>query len=55
MWAVEQDKDDILPALKLSYNALPLHLRACFASLSFSPKDRALFKHVLVMFWMAYH
>ncbi|KAK7336560.1 hypothetical protein VNO77_17105 [Canavalia gladiata] len=38
IWSLPQKKDDILPALKLSYDLMPSYLRQCFALFSLYPK-----------------
>ena len=53
IWNLEQ-KDAILPALKLSYNQLPFHLKQCFAYCSLFTKDYKFINHELIQIWMAH-
>ncbi|KAL4607729.1 hypothetical protein ACB092_09G196100 [Castanea dentata] len=53
IWKLEQKENDILPALKLSYNKLPSYLKQCFAYCSLYPKDFIYNKQDLIQCWMA--
>ncbi|XP_062117776.1 putative disease resistance protein RGA3 [Humulus lupulus] len=49
----EQQDDDILPTLRLSYDHLASHLKLCFAYCSLFPKDYNIKVKTLVNLWMA--
>jgi hypothetical protein len=49
----EEEGDGILPALKISYQRLPAHLKRCFLYCSVFPKDYSFVDLELVQFWMA--
>ncbi|XP_062119356.1 putative disease resistance protein RGA3 [Humulus lupulus] len=49
----EQQDDDILPTLRLSYDHLASHLKLCFAYCSLFPKDYNIEVKTLVNLWMA--
>ncbi|MCI00040.1 disease resistance protein, partial [Trifolium medium] len=53
IWNLEQKKDDILPALKLSYDQMPSCLRQCFAYFSLYPKDYTFYCDDITRLWVA--
>ncbi|CDP19198.1 unnamed protein product [Coffea canephora] len=53
IWLLEQKEDDILPALRLSYNQLPCYLKQCFAYYSMFPKGQDIASIMLIQLWMA--
>ncbi|XP_002318368.1 disease resistance protein RGA2 [Populus trichocarpa] len=54
LWKVEQKEDDILPALRVSYEQLPSCLKRCFAYCSLFPKNYEYNDYELIQFWMAH-
>ncbi|XP_011070057.1 putative disease resistance RPP13-like protein 1 isoform X1 [Sesamum indicum] len=53
MWDLRQYKNDIFPALTLSYYYLPPQLKKCFTYCSIFPKNHAFEANELVLQWMA--
>jgi len=51
IWELEDS--DVIPALALSYNHLPSHLKRCFAYCALFPKDYEFDKKRLIQLWIA--
>ncbi|KAL0907348.1 hypothetical protein M5K25_021752 [Dendrobium thyrsiflorum] len=54
IWELEGTKNLIFPALKISYNHLPSHLKPCFVYASLFPKNYVFEKEELIRLWIAH-
>ncbi|XP_078153868.1 putative disease resistance protein RGA3 isoform X1 [Carex rostrata] len=54
IWEIKESKEDIFPALQISYAHLPAHLKPCFLFCSMYPKDYILAKEDLIKLWIAH-
>ncbi|KAG9458669.1 hypothetical protein H6P81_003177 [Aristolochia fimbriata] len=52
-WNLPDDQNDIIGALKVSFNYLPAHLKLCFSYCSIFPNGYEFDKYELVLMWSA--
>ncbi|KAG0519926.1 hypothetical protein BDA96_08G028800 [Sorghum bicolor] len=50
-WLEENHDNDIIPALKISYDYLPFHLKKCFSCFCLFPDDYKFEKLEIICFW----
>uniref|UniRef100_A0A0D9XZB9 AAA+ ATPase domain-containing protein n=1 Tax=Leersia perrieri TaxID=77586 RepID=A0A0D9XZB9_9ORYZ len=51
-WELQTNDDDIMPALRLSYNYLPYHLQQCFSCCALFPEDYRFGRQELIHLWI---
>ncbi|CAN6306267.1 unnamed protein product [Urochloa humidicola] len=51
-WESQNGSDDIMPALKLSYDYLPFHLQQCYVYCALFPEDYKFGSEELINFWI---
>ncbi|VAH52161.1 unnamed protein product [Triticum turgidum subsp. durum] len=51
-WQLQKDDNDIMPALKLSYDYLPFYLQRCFSFCALFPEDYEFGSEELVHLWI---
>ncbi|KAL6659892.1 hypothetical protein ACP70R_002721 [Stipagrostis hirtigluma subsp. patula] len=51
LWDLEQPRNEVLPALELSYRYMPTYLRRCFLALSLLQKEGSVFLPRLIGIW----
>ncbi|PON39778.1 NB-ARC domain, LRR domain containing protein [Parasponia andersonii] len=54
LWDLDVSESEILPALRLSYSRLPLHLKRCLEFCSIFPRSYEFNKEKLIRQWMAH-
>nr|UBY06936.1 NBS-LRR disease resistance protein [Dasypyrum villosum] len=52
-WLKQQDDDDIMPSLKISYDCLPFDLKKCFFYCGLFPEDHRFTSSEINHFWVA--
>ncbi|XBH75189.1 hypothetical protein VPH35_101992 [Triticum aestivum] len=52
-WLKQQNKDDIMPSLKISYDCLPFDLKKCFSYCGLFPEDHRFTSSEINHFWVA--
>ncbi|XP_074567026.1 putative disease resistance protein RGA3 [Curcuma longa] len=54
IWELDQGQAGVLPALKITYDSLPVELKRCFPYLSLFPKYTVLHRRRIVPLWMSH-
>ncbi|KAG6692063.1 hypothetical protein I3842_10G094400 [Carya illinoinensis] len=54
IWELEENEGGILPALRLSYNQMSIHLKRCFAYCVNFPKNHEFNNYILIEQWLAH-